>query len=186
MLLKGTSTRTRTAAGTIGAVTLSILVASSIATPAEATTDARVAAVFEWLDSNHDERVSATEFNNSLTAPEPMGALGIIVDTRTRPANETEEALFNRLDSNQDGTLSLNEVAAEAVVRTVVTRDIAAADANRDGTFSEAELAAYIAAHRAAEGLPNPSKAAALMAHGIIVEHDHSGRGSLTLADLER
>lgn len=185
-MLNRTSFRMRATVGAIGATVAAAFVVVSLATPARAATDPRLAAVFEWFDADHDGKVSAAEFNDSIAAPEPMGAIGLIVDTKTRPSNETRDALFARLDANHDGMLSLRELAAQAVIRTVVTPEIAAADANRDGKISEAELAAYIAAHRAAEGLTNPSAGAALMAHGIIAEHDRGGHGLATIADLER
>jgi hypothetical protein len=185
MLLTGTSMRTRAAAGAIVATFAAGVVAVSIATPARAATDPLLAAVYQWMDTNHDGKLSAAEFL-SPRSDEPFGAIGVVVDTKTRPANETPKALFARLDANHDGSISLGELSAQALARTVLTPAITAADANRDGEVSESELAAYIAAQRAAAGLRDPSGGAALMAHGIIAGHDRRGTGSVSLADLKQ
>lgn len=184
-LLTGTSTRTRAAAGAIAATFAAAAMVATIATPARAATDPLLAAVYEWMDANHDGKLSETEFL-SPASQEPLGAVGVVVDTRTRPANETPHALFARLDANHDGSISLGELSARAVARTVLTPAIAAADANRDDKITEGELAAYIAAQRARSGSHEASAGAALMAHGIIAEHDSAGKGWVTLAALER
>lgn len=185
MLLRRTSMRTRAAAGAVGTALAAALVASSIATPARAATDPLLGAVFEWMDANHDGRLSLAELTSPRSA-EPLGAIGVVVDTKTRPANETPEALFARLDSNHDGSISLGELSAQAVARTVLTPAVVAADSNGDGKITEGELAAYIATQRMMAGLRDPSGGAALMAHGIIAEHERGPNGWVSLADLQR
>ena len=175
----------RAAVGAFAAAMTATVVVSSIASPARAATDPLLSAVYEWMDADHDGKLSRTEFL-SPTGDEPIGAIGVIVETKTRPANETPEALFARLDSNHDGSISLGELSAQAVARTTLTPAVSAADANRDGRITEGELAAYIAAQRATHGMHEPSGGAALMAHGIIAKHAPKGRDWVTLAALEK
>lgn len=114
MQWKRTSLRARAVGGTIGMTVTAAVVATAIATPARAATDPLLAAVFDWMDANHDGKLSVTEFLSSRGS-EPLGAIGVVVDTRTRPANEAPLALFARLDTNHDGAISLSEFTAEAV-----------------------------------------------------------------------
>ena len=62
MLWRQSSLRARAAAGTIGAAVILGLVAAAIATPARAATDPLLTAVFEWMDANHDGKLSPAEF----------------------------------------------------------------------------------------------------------------------------
>ncbi len=68
----------------------------------------------------------------------------------------------------------------------MLTPAVVAADSNGDGKITEGELAAYIATQRMMAGLRDPSGGAALMAHGIIAEHERGPNGWVSLADLQR
>ena len=113
MLFIGKSTGRRAAAGALAVALTSTIAVVSLAGPAQAAVDPRLAAVFEWIDSNHDGGVTATEFRHSMSSPQTTGAVELIVETRTRPTGETRDALFTRLDSNADETLSLDELSAQ-------------------------------------------------------------------------
>jgi len=181
------SRRRRIASFTLGTAAAAAAAAATFAVPAHANVDARIAAVFEWMDGDRDGRVDAPEFQRSLETAPPLGAVALIVDSRTPPpAGETRAALFRRLDGNRDGALALDELAAAATVRTAVSPGAAEADANRDGSLTEGELAAYLTAQRAAAGLADPAAGAGLMARGIVGEHDRDGDGKVALADLAR
>lgn len=185
MLKRGRATwRTATAAGS-GILVIALAVATT-AGPAQAASDARLTAAFEWMDRNHDGRVSPAEFAHAESNSPPLGALGIVIDTRTRPDGEARGDLFARLDGDHDKSLTLAELIAEVVVTTVATPGIAAADANRDGALGEGELAAYLVASRAASGVGTPSNGAGAIAASIVAEHDADGDGKLLLAELNR
>jgi hypothetical protein len=187
MYLAGKSTRRRAATGVLAASITAAIAVTSHAAPARAAADPRVAAVFEWIDSNHDGRITAAEFGKSMSRPEPTGAVGLMVKTKIPPPKgETRERLFKRLDSNRDGALSLAELSSQVMIRTRAAPGIAAADTNGDGLFSEGELAAYLTAQRAAAGLAKPSAGVALLARGIVQEHDRDHDGRVALADLQR
>jgi hypothetical protein len=172
--------------GSAGALTAAIAVAT-LAVPAQAAIDPRIAAVFGWMDANHDERLSRAEYIGASANAPPLGAVGIVVETKAPPPpGETQEALFRRLDADGDGSLTVAEVAAAASVRTIVSPAIAAADANADRNLSEAELAAYLTAQRAAAGERDPATGVGLMVHGIIAARDTDRDGMVALADLER
>lgn len=185
MLWRQSSLRVRALAGILGASVTAALVATSMATPARAASDPLLAAVFDWMDANHDRKISAAEFLSPRSA-EPLGAIAVVVDMKTRPGNETPQALVAPLDANHDGSISYPEFSAQVVARTLVSPAIAAADSNHDGKITEGELAAYIAMERTIAGRSDPSGGAALMAHAIIAEHDPKGRGWVSLAALER
>jgi Ca2+-binding EF-hand superfamily protein len=173
--------------GSAGALAACIAVVT-LAVPAHAAIDPRIAAVFGWMDANHDGRVSRAEYVGASASAPPLGAVGIVVETTTPPPphGETQEALFRRLDADGDGSLTLAEVAAAASVRTTISPAIAAADANADGSLTEGELAAYLTSQRAAAGERDPSAGVGLMVHGIIAARDTDHDGLVSLADLER
>jgi hypothetical protein len=171
------------------AALLAALAAGSftLAGRAEAAIDPRLAAVFRWLDGDHDGRISGAEFAASLRQPPPLRGIEVVVDTIVPPpGGETRDALFRRLDRNQDGALSLAELAVGAAVRTVATPEVAAADRDADGRLSEAELAARLTSQRAAAGIADPAAGVGLMAHGIIAARDPGHSGAVAIADLLR
>src|SRR4051812_8291444 len=158
----------------------------TLSAPAQAAIDPRLAAMFGWMDTDHDGRVSRAEYVGARASAPPLGAVGIIVETKTPPPpGETQEALFRRLDLDGDGSLRVAEIDANASVSTIVSPAIAAADGNADGSLSEAELAAYLTAQRAAAGERDPSAGVGLMVHGIIAARDTDHDGVVALADLE-
>jgi hypothetical protein len=174
---------------TLGAIALAALVAGtfSLAGPARAAIDPRLAALFGWIDGDHDGRISRAEFTASLDREPPLGGVAIIVDTKMPPPpGETREALFRRLDSDRDGLLSPAELEAGASVRTLLSPAVAAADRDGDGRLTEGELAAYLASRRAAAGLADPAAGVGLMAHGIIAARRPGPDGAVPLADLLR
>jgi antitoxin component of RelBE/YafQ-DinJ toxin-antitoxin module len=183
MMIKRTSLRTGAAVGAAAVAVMTGVVATLFATPAKAGTDPLLAAVYDWMDANHDGKVTLAEFLSPARS-EPLGSIGVVVDTKTRPANEAPKALFARLDKNQDGSISLAELSAQAIARTVLTPAIGGADSNGDGKIAESELAAYIAAQRATAGLREPSGGAALMAHGIIAQHASKGQDWVAVGAL--
>jgi Ca2+-binding EF-hand superfamily protein len=186
MLSSHTPRWPRLTTGGIGALLTSAAIAL-FAVPASATTDPRLAALFEWLDSDRDGSVSLAEFQNSMTHSPPLGAVGMVVTTKVVPSTtETREALFVRLDGNRDGTLSLAEFDANVVVSTVATAAISQADADRDGSLTEGELASYFAVQSSRTGITDRQAAAALLARGIIAERDDEGDGKVALAAFQR
>lgn len=159
----------------------------SLAGPAEAAIDPRLAALFRWIDRDHDGRVSGAEFAASLEQAPPLGGVAIVVDTKVPPPpGETREALFRRLDRDGDGALSPIELAVGATVRTTLSPAVAAADRDADGRLTEAELAAWLTARRAAAGVADPAAGVGLMARGIITARDPDHDGTVLLAELLR
>ena len=185
MLFTGKSRKAKLAGAALGATAAAVAV-FSLAGPAQAATDPRLAAIFDLMDRDHDRRVTATEFfNPPAESPQPAG-VELIVETRVTPdPNESRDALFARLDTGGDGALSLDELEAAAFARTVVTPELAAADRDHDGAITEGELAAYLTAQRAAAGVGDTSAGIGLLARGIVAEHDGDGDGRLLLADLQ-
>ena len=160
---------------------------TTLSAPAQAAIDPRLAAMFGWMDADHDGRVSRTEYIGASASAPPLGAVGIIVETKAPPPpGETQDALFRRLDADGDGSLTVAEIDAKASVSTIISPAIAAADANADGGLNEAELAAYLTAQRAAAGERDPSAGVGLMVHGIVAARDTDHDGMVALADLER
>jgi hypothetical protein len=174
----------------IGGATLLVVAAAttfSLAGPAEAAIDPRLAALFRWIDGDHDGRISPAEFAASLEQAPPLGGVAIVVDTKVPPPpGETRDGLFRRLDADGDGALRPVELAAGAAVRTILSPAVAAADRDADGRLTEAELAAYLTGQRAAAGLADPTAGVGLMAHGIIAARDPDRDGAVPLADLVR
>lgn len=176
----------RLATGSVGALVSSAAIAL-LAVPASASTDPRLAALFEWLDGDRDGSVSFAEFQHSMISSPPLGAVGIVVTTKVVPSTtESREALFARLDGNQDGKLSLAEYDANVVVQTIATAAISQADANGDGSLTEGELASYFAIQSASAGISDRQAGAALMARGIIAEQDDDGDGKVALTAFQR
>jgi Ca2+-binding EF-hand superfamily protein len=164
--------------------------ATTLAVPARAATDPRLAALFDWLDADNDHRVSAVEFTGSPAAqanarPAPTGALTLTVETRVPPPrNESREALFARLDIDGDRGVSLEEFAEGCVAHTIANPEIAIADANRDGALTEGELVAYLVALRVAAGEAEAPEGPTLLARGTVLEYDSDGDGKIPVADL--
>lgn len=158
----------------------------TVAAPARAATDARLAALFQLLDADRSGRISSTEFAGPISTSPPLGAISIVVDTRSRPANESRAELFARLDADRDGEVSSPELAKQVLVRTLVSDSVAEADANRDNRFSAAELAAYVVALKSAAALADPAAGAGAFADSLVKEHDVDGDGLLTSAELRQ
>jgi Ca2+-binding EF-hand superfamily protein len=170
-------------AGACGAVLAGIATAS-LAVPAYAAIDPRVATVFEWMDTNHDGILDQAEFIGTPQSAGPAGAIGIEMTSKTPPPpGETRARLFRRLDTDRNGVLTMRELAAGASITTVVSPAVAAADANKDGRISEAELAAYLTSRRASAGAADPSAGVGLMVHGIIAASHPDANDTVSLAD---
>lgn len=193
MLFTSSSLRRRAVAAAMSALAAGAAVIS-LAGPARAAVDPRLQAVFAWMDQNHDHRLSPVEFLSSPERASPAkagnsvpDAVDLIVDTKAPPqAGETREALFRRIDANHGGSLDLKEFAASASVKTVFRPEIADADRDGDGELSEGELAAFLTALQARNGIADPAEGAGIMAHGIIAERDRDRDGKVALADLQR
>ena len=173
----------------LGAVATGTIAAAAIglAGPARAAVDPRLAALFDWIDRDHDGRVSGPEFTASMAVAPPLGGVAIVVDTIVPPPpGETREALFRRLDADGDQALTLAELAAAASVHTELSPAAAAADLDANGRLTEGELAVYLVGRRAAAGISDPAAGADLMAHGIIAAHDPGADGAVPLAGLVR
>jgi hypothetical protein len=158
----------------------------AIAIPSAAA-DARLEAVFEWLDANHDKSLTEQEFVSvERTRHAKFEGIMIVVETKGEiPAGESRSDLFSRLDQNQDRKLSLRELDRRVVVETVLKESILNADQNGDKKVTEAELAAHITARRAAVGEADPAAGAALMAHGIISAHDGDKDAAVSSEDFD-
>ena len=178
----------RRAFATAAGALVSILLISLAATPSRAAPDARLVALFEAIDANHDSKISPAEFQVALRsqAPAPFGAVKLLVSTKARvsPAQSGAGA-FEQIDVNRDGVVVLHELLSTCAARTVATNGIVTADTNRNGGYTEGELAAYLTAQSISAGRGSPSSAA-LMARGIILEHDTDGDGEVFLGDLRR
>jgi len=167
------------------------LVAVLFAVPARAAPDPRLLAVFDWTDGDNDGRISQAEFFGDEHPAEPPArktepdALTLTVDSRVPPrSGETRQALFARLDSNADGSLSSDEFVSGCIAHTLATPGIARADANHDGALTEGELASYATSQRAEAGDRNAIAAGSMLARGVILEHDKDGDGTVRVADL--
>ena len=185
MLFTGKSRKAKITGAALGA-TAAAVAAFSLAGPAQAAADPRLAALFDYMDRDHDRRVTAEEFfHPPAESPQPAG-VELIVETRVTPdPEESREALFARLDTGGDGALGLDELEAATVARTIVTPGLAAADRDHDDAITEGELAAYLTARSATAGIVDPSAGMGLLARGIVAEHDQDGDGKLLLADLQ-
>lgn len=184
-----TRSRTRLVATGLAGTASACAAAALFAVPARAAVDPRVAAVFAWIDADHDGAIDRREFVDTLGDSRPLatGAIGIEMTSKVPPPQgESRAALFARLDANHDGRLTVDELGAGATVGTVVSPAIAAADADHDGRITEAELAAYLAARRAAAGEREPALGVGLMAHGIFAAADRDHQGAITIAELRR
>jgi len=174
----------------LGAATLLAAAAAatfSFAGSAEPTVDPRLAALFGWIDGDHDGGVSRAEFVSSLEQAAPLGGVAIVVDTKVPPPpGETRYALFRRLDVDRNGVLTRAELAVGATVRTILSPAVAAADRDADGRLTEGELAAYLTSARGAAGLADPAAGVGLMARGIIAARDPDRDGAVPLAELVR
>lgn len=170
----------RSTRGRLAAVGGCLAAGVAIATPSTAA-DARLEAVFEWLDADRDKSLTEQEFVSAeRRRPSTFEGLKIVVTTKgDNPAGESRSDLFKRLDQNRDGKLSLSELDRIVIVETILNEPILNADQNRDKKVTEAELAAHITARRAAAGEPDPAAGAALMAHGIISAHDSDNDGAV-------
>lgn len=185
-----TRSRTRLVATSLAGIGSACAAVALFAVPARAAVDPRVAAVFAWIDTNHDGAIDRREFVDTLSDPRPLAgdAIGIEMTSKVLPPSQGESraALFARLDVNHDGRLTPRELGAGCTVRTTISPAIAAADADHDGRITEAELAAYLTARRAAAGEREPALGVGLMAHGIFAAADRNHTGAITVADLRR
>lgn len=183
IMLFTTKARRRLAAACAGIAGTAALILA-VTAPAQAANEARLRAVFDWMDADRDGSLSRVEFMTARQDPPPVQAIEIEVTTRTRPAEERPDGLFSRLDANGDGILAVGEFAAECSVRTIVTDAIADADVDRNSQLTEAELAAFLAADGEGSRRTERARAATIFAQGIIADHDHDGDGKVVLADL--
>ena len=167
------------------------IIAALASAPASAASDPRLLAVFDWTDIDNDGRISKAEFfgDQRPVDPQPRSAereaLALTVDSKVPPRpGETREALFERLDSDGDGTLSSAEFVEGSVAHTNATRRIASADANGDGSLTEGELASFATADRTIAGDPKAIASGSMLARGVILEHDEDGDGKVPISDL--
>lgn len=178
------SRRRRTLAGLMGSMAAGVALAT-LAGPAQATGDARVEAVFQWIDRNHDGRITGAEFQDSIEQSPPPGGVELILETTAPPPpDETREALFRRLDADGDLAVTLGELEAGSRARTVATPALSTADRDQDGALTEGELAAHLTAAWSAAGEQDPSAGAGLLARGVILEHDADEDGKIALVDF--
>lgn len=154
-----------------------------IATNASNAADARLAAFFEWIDTNRDGRLSMQE----IASPPPNGLSGVRIELGTKqpldPKTERTD-VWRSLDANRDGAVTLEELADGVEIATRLDAPLLEADANTDGGVTEGELAAYIAAAGLATEAANAASGAALMAKGLMGAHDLDGDGALSGAEL--
>ena len=74
MLFTGKSRKAKLAGAALGA-TAAAIAAVSLAGPAQAATDPRLAAIFDLMDRDHDRRVTAAEFfNPPAETPQPAAS----------------------------------------------------------------------------------------------------------------
>ncbi|MFW6027506.1 MAG: EF-hand domain-containing protein [bacterium] len=175
------STRVRIAA--IGGC---VALGAAIATPSAAA-DPRLEAFFEWLDTDRDKALTRAEFTAEKDSGRPaFEGIAISISTKGEYRDvKTRAELFDKIDGNGDGKLSLNELARVVTVETTVNGSVLNYDQNGDGRVTEAELAAHVTARRAAAGEKDPEAGVALMARGLIEAHDSDGDGAVGPEDFE-
>ncbi len=157
----------------------------AMATPSAAA-DPRLEAVFIWLDDDHDNAISKSEFlTPGKSGNASFNGIQIVITTKGAiPKNESRSELFDRIDASSDGKLSLKEFDQISIVETTVKEPILSADQDGDGKVTEGELVAHIVAKRAKAGDKDPAAGAALMARGVIRAHDNDNDGAVSSEDF--
>lgn len=158
----------------------------AVATPSAAA-DPRLEAFFEWLDTDRDGALTRAEFTAEKETRRPAGdGIQISISTKGEYRDvKTRADLFDKIDRNADGKLSLSELERVVIVETVVNGPVLNYDQNGDGRVTEAELAAHVTARRAAAGEKDPAAGVALMVRGLIEAHDKDGDGAVGPEDFK-
>jgi hypothetical protein len=153
--------------------------------PARATGHPGIEAVFDLMDRDRDGRVSLAEFRAPPVPADDSGAVRLEVTGKAPPRlQDTPESLFAGLDANGDRALVLDELVAGTLARTIATRALAPADRDGDLFLTEGEIAAFLGAERARGGVADPAAGIALLARGVVADHDRDGDGKVALSDL--
>lgn len=147
--------------------------------------DERIEAAFLWIDADGSRFITPEEmFAERKDAPLATGSELSLTTKDGHVPGETPQDLFDRMDADGDGRISLAELESTVDVSTRLDPTILDADQNGDAAVSPIELAAHIAARRAEAGDARPAAGVALMAEGLLHAHDADGDGVLTRSDL--
>lgn len=167
------------------AVTGGIVSLGVMSSPSTAS-DARLEALFHWLDGNGDGTLIRGElFDEDKNSPALLAGAEVMLTTLDRPGpGETAEEVFNRVDVSGDGRITLMELAETVRVDSRVGATLLQADHDASNSLTTAELAARITEARAAADEPRPAAGAALMAEGLLSAHDANGDGQLVASEL--
>ncbi len=170
-----------------GAVLGGIMSLGVMSSPSTAA-DTRLKALFHWLDEDGDGALTSSElFPKEERPPASLAGAEVMLTTNDgHVPGETAQDLFNRVDVNGDGRITLTEMAEKAGVDSRVGATLLDADEDGSNSVTAAELAARITEVRAAAGLHRPATGAALMAEGLLAAHDLGEDGQLTADELAR
>jgi len=147
--------------------------------------DQRIEAAFLWIDADGSRFITPEEmFADRSEAPLATGSELALTTKDGHVPGETAQDIFDRMDADGDGRVSLAELESKVDVSTRLDPTILDADQNGDAAVSPVELAAHIAARRAEAGDARPAAGVALMAEGLLQAHDADGDGVLTRSDL--
>lgn len=148
--------------------------------------DTRVEALFHWFDRDGDGALTDAEFFGDATSPPPSlaGAEVMLTTNDGHVPSETAGDVFKRVDTDDDGRITLTELTTKVDVHSRVGMILLDADQDASRSVSAPELAARITEARAAAGADRPAAGAALMAEGLLAAHDANGDGQLTAGEL--